>query len=310
MTDFHNIARDLEHKNSGSNEDAEFSPKRRKYEETLYPKGRKTVLLEKTNISNYHNITLLSKGYDQAAPSNSVGKLKADKIKPDHLGCKNDAFAVAARESKGTFMHEIGARSETGESSGVHSSSSSAFSLVPSNSHGEQKSAFCKPSKRTSPIEPQAHLSSAPTAPSSRLEEVPDAFSSRTIMGYNEMASNILSGDLQTVPSPVVINSPFHYAPEHWPRNSGVQLQTTSSFTILPPTFTSFGVSVQNWCAKCNLSFRMTSDLVFHMRSHHKKEFAAESQVRRRREEQLTCPICHEYFRERHHLSRHMTSHN
>ncbi|KAJ8418159.1 hypothetical protein AAFF_G00138680 [Aldrovandia affinis] len=68
--------------------------------------------------------------------------------------------------------------------------------------------------------------------------------------------------------------------------------------------------SQKNWCAKCNLSFRMTSDLVFHMRSHHKKEFAAESQVRRRREEKLTCPICHEYFRERHHLSRHMTSHN
>lgn len=70
------------------------------------------------------------------------------------------------------------------------------------------------------------------------------------------------------------------------------------------------GVTAQNWCAKCNLSFRMTSDLVFHMRSHHKKEFAAEAQGRRRREEKLTCPICHEYFRERHHLSRHMTSHN
>lgn len=309
VTDFHNIARDLEHKKSGSNEDAEFSPKRRKYEETLYPKGRKTVLLEKTNISNDDNITQLSKGYDQPAgdPSPSLGKLKADKIKPDHLGCKNDAFGEAS-EAKGTLMRT---RSEAGESSGVHSSSSSAFSLVLSNSQGEQKSAFCKPSKRTSPIDPQAHLSTAPTAPSSRLEEMPDAFSSRTVMGYNDlMASNILSGDLQTVPSPVVINNAFHYAPEHWTRNTGVQLQTTSSFTILPPTFTSFGVSVQNWCAKCNLSFRMTSDLVFHMRSHHKKEFAAESHVRRRREEKLTCPICHEYFRERHHLSRHMTSHN
>lgn len=312
MTDFHNIARDLEHKKSGSNEDAEFSPKRRKYEETLYPKGRKTVLLEKTNISNDDNITQLSKGYDQAAgdPSPSLGKLKADKIKPDHVGCKNDAFGEA-REAKGTLMREMDARSEAGESSGVHSSSSSAFSLVLSHSQGEQKSAFCKPSKRTSPVDPQAHISSAPTAPSSRLEEMPDAFSSRTVVGYNDlMASNILSGDLQTVHSPVVINNAFHYAPEHWTRNTGVQLQTTSSFTILPPTFTSFGVSVQNWCAKCNLSFRMTSDLVFHMRSHHKKEFAAESHVRRRREEKLTCPICHEYFRERHHLSRHMTSHN
>uniref|UniRef100_A0A3Q1FWY2 Zinc finger protein 488 n=1 Tax=Acanthochromis polyacanthus TaxID=80966 RepID=A0A3Q1FWY2_9TELE len=285
VTDFHNIARDLEHKKSGSNEDAEISPKRRKYEETLYPKWRKTVLLEKTNISNDDNITQLIKGHDQAAgnASSSEGKPKADKIKPDHLG----------------------------QSSGVRSSSSSAFSLVLSNSQGEQKSAFCKPSKRTSPVDPQAHLSSASTAPSSRLEEMTDAFTSRTVLGYNNlMASNILSGDLQTVPSPVALNNAFHYAPEHWSRNIGAQLQTTSSLTILPPTFTSFGVSVQNWCAKCNLSFRMTSDLVFHMRSHHKKEFAAESQVRRRREEKLTCPICHEYFRERHHLSRHMTSHN
>lgn len=312
VTDFHNIARDLEHKKPGSSEDAEIYPKRRKCEETLYPRGRKTVLLEKTNISNDDNITQLSKGYDQAAGDAppSAGKLKADKIKPDHLGCKSD-FA----EAKGTFTHarEMDARSEAGESSGVRSlsSSSSAFSLVLSGSQGEQKSAFCRPSKRTSPIDPQAHLSSAPTAPSSRLEEMTDAFSSRTIMGYNNlMASNILSGDLPAVPSPVALNNAFHYAPEHWSRNIGVQLQSTSSLTILPPTFTSFGVSVQNWCAKCNLSFRMTSDLVFHMRSHHKKEFAAESQVRRRREEKLTCPICHEYFRERHHLSRHMTSHN
>ncbi|XP_078129010.1 zinc finger protein 488 [Sander vitreus] len=304
VTDFHNIARDLEHKKSGSNEDAEIFPKRRKYEETLYTKGRKTVLLEKTNISNDDNITPLIKGYDQTArdASPSAGKLKADKFRLDHLGCKNDAF---------THDREMDARSEAGESSGVYSSSSSAFSLVLSNSQGEQKSAFCKPSKRTSPIDPQAHLSSASTAPSSRLEEMTDAFTPRTVMGYNNlMASNILSGDLQTVPSPVAINNAFHYAPEHWSRNIGVQLPTASSLTILPPTFTSFGVSVQNWCAKCNLSFRMTSDLVFHMRSHHKKEFAAESHVRRRREEKLTCPICHEYFRERHHLSRHMTSHN
>ncbi|XP_029305998.1 zinc finger protein 488 [Cottoperca gobio] len=303
VTDFHNIARDLEHKKSGSNEDAEIYPKRRKYEETLYPKGRKTVLLEKTNISNDDNITQLIKGYDQAADaSSSGGKLKADKIKPDHLGCKNDAL---------THDREMDTRSEAGESSGVHSGSSSAFSLVLSNSQGEQRSAFCKPSKRTSPIDTQAHLSSASTAPSSRLEELTDAFTSRNVMGYNNlMAANILSSDLHTVPSPVALNTAYHYAPEHWSRNIGVQLQTTSSLTILPPTFTSFGVSVQNWCAKCNLSFRMTSDLVFHMRSHHKKEFAAESHVRRRREEKLTCPICHEYFRERHHLSRHMTSHN
>lgn len=312
MTDFHNIARDLEHKKSGSNEDAVILPMKRKCEETPFLKGRKTVLLEKTNISNDDNITQLIRGHEQAAGDapGSTGKLKGDKIKPDHLGCKNEAF-VESREAKGTFTHvrEMDSHSETGQSSVMLSSSSSAFSPVLSISPSQQKSAFCKPSKR-SPGGAPTHLSDA-TAPSSRAEEVRDAFTSRTVMGYNTlMASNILSSEVHTVPSPVTLNSAFHYAPEHWSRNIGAQVQTTSSLTILPPTFTSFGVSVQNWCAKCNLSFRMTSDLVFHMRSHHKKEFAAESQVRRRREEKLTCPICHEYFRERHHLSRHMTSHN
>lgn len=310
MTDFHNIARDLEHKKSGNNDDAEIFPKRRKHEETFYPKGRKTVLLEKTNISNDDNITQLNKVYDQTPgdATSSMSKSKADKSSLDHLGSKNESF-VEVGEPKRTFTHdgEMSARPET---SGVHKRINSAFSLVLSHTSGEQKSAFCKPSKRTS-TEPPAHLGSASTAPSSRLEEITDAFASRTVMGYNNlMASNILSGDLRTVPSPVALNGAFHYAPEHWSRNAGSQLTTASSLAILPPTFTSFGVSVQNWCAKCNLSFRMTSDLVFHMRSHHKKEFAAESQVRRRREEKLTCPICHEYFRERHHLSRHMTSHN
>lgn len=307
MTDFHNLARDLEHKISGSSGDAvELSPKRRRYDESLSARGRKTVLLEKTNISNDDNITQLNRGCVQGAGDQplSSGKPKADKTKLDHSGCRNDAVGER-REAKC-----VDVRAERGESSGVLSSGSSAFSLVVSSGHGEQKSAFCKPSKRTSPVNPQAQLS-GPTAPSSRLEDLPEAFSSRTLLGYNDlMASGAASGDVQTAHSPAVISNAFHYAPEHWHRATGAPLQTTASLTILPPTFTSFGVSVQNWCAKCNLSFRMTSDLVFHMRSHHKKEFAAESQVKKRREEKLTCPICHEYFRERHHLSRHMTSHN
>lgn len=317
VTDFHNIARDLEHKKSGGGEDAEISPKRRRHEEPALSRGRKTVLLEKTNISNDDNITALGRGYEQTGEP-SVGKTRADRVKQDQSECKNDA-SVSERGSRGTLLKDGDARLVADESSGVQSTSSigssissnSAFSLVLSNSQGAQKSAFCKPSKRTSPADLLPHPGGAPTAPSSRLEEMPDAFSSRSVLGYSDlMAPNILSGDLQPLPSPVLVGSPYHYAPEHWSRGTGVQLQSTASFTILPPTFTSFGVSVQNWCAKCNLSFRMTSDLVFHMRSHHKKEFAAESQVRRRREEKLTCPICHEYFRERHHLSRHMTSHN
>ncbi|XP_019372340.1 PREDICTED: PR domain zinc finger protein 8 [Gavialis gangeticus] len=109
--------------------------------------------------------------------------------------------------------------------------------------------------------------------------------------------------------------SPFLYATAFWPKGSAaaagpLQLQLPSALTLLPPSFTSLCLPAQNWCAKCNASFRMTSDLVYHMRSHHKKEYALEPLVKRRREEKLKCPICNESFRERHHLSRHMTSHN
>uniref|UniRef100_A0A8C5Q5I6 C2H2-type domain-containing protein n=1 Tax=Leptobrachium leishanense TaxID=445787 RepID=A0A8C5Q5I6_9ANUR len=78
---------------------------------------------------------------------------------------------------------------------------------------------------------------------------------------------------------------------------------------LLPPTITPLGVTAQNWCAKCRLSFSMTSDLVLHMRSRHKRETVVEAQRKRRRELHLSCPVCCACFRERHHLSRHMTSH-
>ena len=76
--------------------------------------------------------------------------------------------------------------------------------------------------------------------------------------------------------------------------------------SMLPSSVPGFGGLAQNWCAKCNATFRMTSDLVYHMRSHHKREF---DPMKRKREEKLKCNVCNETFRERHHLTRHMTSH-
>lgn len=35
--------------------------------------------------------------------------------------------------------------------------------------------------------------------------------------------------------------------------------------------------SIQNWCAKCNTYFRLTSDLVHHMRTYHRKNSRSES---------------------------------
>lgn len=78
--------------------------------------------------------------------------------------------------------------------------------------------------------------------------------------------------------------------------------------TLLPTTMTNFSLASQNVCAKCNISFRMTSDLVYHMRSHHKSDHIHDP-MRRKREEKLRCNVCSETFRERHHLTRHMTAH-
>lgn len=78
--------------------------------------------------------------------------------------------------------------------------------------------------------------------------------------------------------------------------------------TLLPPTLAAFSLPAQNVCAKCSISFRMTSDLVYHMRTHHKSETTNDPH-RRKREEKLKCPVCNESFRERHHLTRHMTAH-
>lgn len=79
--------------------------------------------------------------------------------------------------------------------------------------------------------------------------------------------------------------------------------------TLIPPAIaTTFSLTAQNVCAKCNINFRMTSDLVYHMRSHHKNDMCNDF-ARRKREEKLKCPVCNESFRERHHLTRHMTAH-
>nr|XP_025037950.1 LOW QUALITY PROTEIN: zinc finger protein 488 [Pelodiscus sinensis] len=185
------------------------------------------------------------------------------------------------------------------------------FSFVwPARARGEQKSAFSKPTKGLAGR--ALGTSSHPTTefiPAAAItcygSLVDSKFLVRGLCNSQALQASLSRGDAVPCPS------------DPWPKQPGGQLQTpapsssSSSLPLLPPTFTSFGVAAQNWCAKCNLSFRMTSDLVFHMRSHHKKDYASpESQCKRRREEKLTCPICHEYFRERHHLSRHMTSHN
>lgn len=99
---------------------------------------------------------------------------------------------------------------------------------------------------------------------------------------------------------------------------------------------------VQNWCAKCSIGFKLTTDLVNHMRTFHKKdssptsnliEYGSNKLVNNSNKlpeselmmsglltsthgsrstsdvKSLRCDICNEVFKEKHHLSRHMTSH-
>ena len=108
-------------------------------------------------------------------------------------------------------------------------------------------------------------------------------------MNYPLIGSTSPSGSESTNSSKISPSSPF-LSQNHVP-------------SLIPPTFS---LAAQNVCAKCNISFRMTSDLVYHMRSQHKKE---PDPYKRRRNEKLKCPICAESFRERHHLTRHMTAH-
>ncbi len=295
IIDFHNIARDLERKVNGSSEDTDI-PRKRKQEGSLSPRSKKTVLLEKTNITNHSNTANINKDCPPFQDLSELDKLSTNESKIR----KSSAFAeiqkAPEQSSRDVIASDVGLQSDC-----------SAFSfVVPKSALGTEERVLWTQ---------QTHHTEVQNSSSPDSDNISDSFKSKPSLGYrNVLASHLFHADLPSAHAGGVMSAPlatggsFYYAPD-WTRSIGGQMQSTSSLTRLPPTFTPLGVSVQNWCAKCNLSFRMTSDLVFHMRSHHKKEFAVEAQVRRRREK-LTCPICHEYFRERHHLSRHMTSHN
>lgn len=76
--------------------------------------------------------------------------------------------------------------------------------------------------------------------------------------------------------------------------------------------------NASNWCAKCSIQFRLTSELVHHIRVHHatRRQQHLNNDLTPRKilnnsstSMNLICHICYETFRERHHLTRHMISH-
>ncbi|XP_028852753.1 PR domain zinc finger protein 8b [Denticeps clupeoides] len=340
-TDFHNLARDLEKNRTGppSDREAEIlseSSGKRKFsgtEDAGVP-GRNSGLSQP--MKSREELASSAQQYRGAYGLDSGGEgkrsafteVKKSAPGPKHggaggakgSGSSNTENKDAGRLGGGPAEKHAGVRQVLGETqSPPQSAVASAFTSVPQPVGGgpERKSAFSQPARSSS----FAQLSPLVMAP--KLLDchpaVGDTVSSSRLYQADHLAAKLQGSELGgacPVPGGLAKQSPFMYAAAaattaFWPKSSGpIQLQMPSALTLLPPSFTSLCLPAQNWCAKCNASFRMTSDLVYHMRSHHKKEYAMEPLVKRRREEKLKCPICNESFRERHHLSRHMTSHN
>ncbi|XP_034397168.1 PR domain zinc finger protein 8b [Cyclopterus lumpus] len=340
-TDFHNLARDLENNRTSppSDKEAEIcseSSGKRKFSEVEDRERRGPSLLQSkskdelaTSAQNYRGAYGLEENHKSFSPPGATelgqGKRSAFtevKKTPQNLkhhggGSKNLQGANSenkdgGRPSSTPSEKHLNIRQVLSETQPPQASPmGSAFtSVAQQGGGGERKSAFSQPSRSFSQISPLV----MPTKLLDCHPAVGDTISSSRLYQADHLAAKLQGAELGAncpVPGGMAKQNPFVYATTFWPKNSGaIQLQMPSALTLLPPSFTSLCLPAQNWCAKCNASFRMTSDLVYHMRSHHKKEFAMEPMVKRRREEKLKCPICNESFRERHHLSRHMTSHN
>ncbi|CAK6436502.1 unnamed protein product [Pipistrellus nathusii] len=196
---------------------------------------------------------------------------------------------------------------------------STVFAAWPSRAGREQRSAFRKPARC-----PPGRPGSASPFPAGR-----PAGARRELLGPIPQLADIPrwarlsiskasvsdSWNLQMLPQNAAHGNAVLGTPALGVTHAMPQIPTASSsfsvsWALLPSVFTSLGLSTQNRCAKCNLSFRLTSDLVSHMRSHHRKEHAGpDLHSEKLRDEAVACPLCHECFREHHHLSRHMISH-
>lgn len=173
---------------------------------------------------------------------------------------------------------------------------------------GEQRSAFRKPSKH--PTDSARPLIALPAADQLLGPTHVPCWPRVTAPSQPGREGDLWT--LQTWPPRAALCSALRGTPALWLELNEALGPSAASGALLPPTLTSLGLSTQNRCAKCSVCFRLTADLVVHMRSQHKRAPAAglDQPAKRRREEALTCPFCHEYFRERHHLSRHMMSHS
>ncbi|XP_051973287.1 PR domain zinc finger protein 8 [Xyrauchen texanus] len=286
-TDFHNLARELENCKKNLPVDARTSStkRRRSFESGTdesdgEPSSFDTHGDEKLSVKRFCVNRLNGKSW---SPSSNQSFSKGQNSQCSQTKCHDDHSANPdGQELKSSTI-------VTKLSSPTKGLQDVTGDIISSNQ--ERKSAFTQPPRVMShiPLVMSARLTSdlIPT----RTTLLPTILPLTSPPVLNFQSSALLHRDL---PKPLALL----HSTKLWPKTS----------RLLPPSITSIGLPMQNWCAKCNISFHMTTDLVQHMRSHHKRRLSDERK-RTHREERLKCPICNEAFRERHHLSRHMTSH-
>ncbi|KAM9142979.1 PR domain zinc finger protein 8 isoform 2-T2 [Pangshura tecta] len=336
-TDFHNLARELETSSRAGGSSPSRGRAKRGYPEEpgeargqgagrgRLPSSPKEELVctpqqQYRPAGSYFGLEESGRLFGPPSPETGEAKRSAFvEVKKASRGLEAEAAAEEAAEQPpppqqqqraspaGAGEPLLGAR-PGGPLSGGSPARGSAFTTVPQlgGKAEERKSAFSQPARSAFPLGLAPKLGGLG-------EPCPEA--AARLYPADPLAAKLPGAAELPGAGGAPKQSPFLYATAFWPKSSvaaagPLQLQLPSALTLLPPSFTSLCLPAQNWCAKCNASFRMTSDLVYHMRSHHKKEYALEPLLKRRREEKLKCPICNESFRERHHLSRHMTSHN
>ena len=120
--------------------------------------------------------------------------------------------------------------------------------------------------------------------------------------------------------------------PTHYFNNSGgtFNLNPVSQLGVSPVLSANLGSAIEavNWCAHCSISFRLTSDLVQHMRNFHAcgnstanekpnsssmagkiSSDSVKTSAFKNVIKNFKCSSCGESFKERHHLTRHLSSH-
>nr|XP_001343474.4 PR domain zinc finger protein 8-like isoform X2 [Danio rerio] len=272
-TDFHNLARELE--NCRKNKDTKNTKRRHSLESDSDESDSEPSSLDgdkKVSVKRFRLNGVNSHSWSSSSKTSFSGSSNSQ-FSPT----KSHDNPTADPDSEDLRCNKRVTKSEF---------SSKKLPDVPD----DLKSAFKQPPRITSHI-PLLSASFPKNSTSVLPNILPLNFQSSTVL-YKEIPKQ-----LALIPSANL-----------WPKTSR-QPPTPPLQSLLPrPLSSSIGLPMQNWCAKCNISFHMTSDLVQHMRSHHKTALSVEKQ-NRRGDERLKCQICNEAFRERHHLSRHMTSH-